>query len=569
MNKIKLAIKLAIKPALLSIAIAALVSLSSAQAVVQTFATLSAQNIFTGNSNTFRGLIATSITDTSLTPGLCVQVGAGGLLTTASNPCGTGGGGVSSFSAGNLSPIFTTSVSSPTSTPALSFTLTPAGANTVLANPTGSSAAPIYTANPSVTSIIAAAGTASAPSHTFAGHTSSGLYYNSAAGLVLSTSGFDILGVNPSAGSPGPVGVPFGGGLSWYPTSGNVFTGGTQDVGISRLSTGLLSIDTSTKGNSAGSINLSGMTAANISVANLTITSACSGCPGGALSTLTAATVAHTINNTTFAQIWQWALGASTNTNAFSVQEAVAASGSGNYLFDAHTLSTSTVKPIHFTAGGTANGVEMSTGGALSAIGSGSIAATTAGTATQIARGAGDNLIAQTGAGATGFIANGTAGQCLVWSTAWGPGSCVGGGAVTGSGLAANQITYATSSSAISSTAGFTFDGTHTMQLPAGGVIGTPDTGTPKFTFSSNLITSNVNLNGVIFNASTGFEIGGAAASGNYLRGNGTNFVANTIQAGDIPSLSGTYCTLTGCTMTGGLLFSTDNTLDIGNLSTC
>jgi hypothetical protein len=57
----------------------------------------------------------------------------------------SGGGTVSSFSSGNLSPLFTTSVSNPTTTPALSYTLSNAGANTYLGNATGSSAAPSYT----------------------------------------------------------------------------------------------------------------------------------------------------------------------------------------------------------------------------------------------------------------------------------------------------------------------------------------------------------------------------------------------------------------------------------------
>ena len=58
----------------------------------------------------------------------------------------SGGGTVSSFSSGNLSPIFTTSVSNPTTTPALAFSLSNAAANTYLGNATGSSAAPSYTA---------------------------------------------------------------------------------------------------------------------------------------------------------------------------------------------------------------------------------------------------------------------------------------------------------------------------------------------------------------------------------------------------------------------------------------
>lgn len=57
----------------------------------------------------------------------------------------SGGGTVSSFSSGNLSPLFTTSVANATTTPALSFALSNAGANTYLGNATGSSGAPSYT----------------------------------------------------------------------------------------------------------------------------------------------------------------------------------------------------------------------------------------------------------------------------------------------------------------------------------------------------------------------------------------------------------------------------------------
>ena len=42
-------------------------------------------------------------------------------------------------------------------------------------------------------------------------------------------------------------------------------------------------------------------------------------------------------------------------------------------------------------------------------------------------------------------------------------------------------------------------------------------------------------------NSSTGFSLGGTAASGNYLRGNGSQFVSSAIQAGDIPASSGNY----------------------------
>ena len=42
-------------------------------------------------------------------------------------------------------------------------------------------------------------------------------------------------------------------------------------------------------------------------------------------------------------------------------------------------------------------------------------------------------------------------------------------------------------------------------------------------------------------NTNTGFTISGAATSGNYLRGNGSNFVSSTIQASDIPAGNGNY----------------------------
>jgi hypothetical protein len=55
-----------------------------------------------------------------------------------------GGGTVSSFSAGNLSPLFTTTVTNPTTTPNLSFTLSNAPAGTIYGNPGGAPAPPSF-----------------------------------------------------------------------------------------------------------------------------------------------------------------------------------------------------------------------------------------------------------------------------------------------------------------------------------------------------------------------------------------------------------------------------------------
>ena len=45
-------------------------------------------------------------------------------------------------------------------------------------------------------------------------------------------------------------------------------------------------------------------------------------------------------------------------------------------------------------------------------------------------------------------------------------------------------------------------------------------------------------LKATIVNAGTGFRVNSAAASGHYLRGNGTNYIDGTIQAADVPTLN-------------------------------
>lgn len=68
----------------------------------------------------------------------------------------SGSGTVTSFSSGNLSPLFTTSVATATTTPALTFSLSNAAAGTVFGNATGSSAGPAFTSAP----VLGVSGTA-------------------------------------------------------------------------------------------------------------------------------------------------------------------------------------------------------------------------------------------------------------------------------------------------------------------------------------------------------------------------------------------------------------------------
>lgn len=63
-------------------------------------------------------------------------------LVNPSNAAGAGGGSVTSFSSGNLSPLFTTSVATSTTTPAQTFSLSTAAAHKAYMNNTGSTAAP-------------------------------------------------------------------------------------------------------------------------------------------------------------------------------------------------------------------------------------------------------------------------------------------------------------------------------------------------------------------------------------------------------------------------------------------
>jgi hypothetical protein len=93
-----------------------------------------------GNATSIQGL---AVSSTAPTGGVnCFETNSGDTqaLWVA---CGSGGT-VTTFSAGNLSPLFTTSVATATSTPALTFTLSNAAANTVFGNCTGSSAAPSF-----------------------------------------------------------------------------------------------------------------------------------------------------------------------------------------------------------------------------------------------------------------------------------------------------------------------------------------------------------------------------------------------------------------------------------------
>lgn len=73
---------------------------------------------------------------------------------------------------------------------------------------------------------------------------------------------------------------------------------------------------------------------------------------------------------------WTWNATTGAN-NLFTLTDTASNTGTG-YIASIGTAASSSAKPIRITAGGTSNGVEMTTAGALVAIGSGEIRATTA-----------------------------------------------------------------------------------------------------------------------------------------------------------------------------------------------
>lgn len=113
--------------------------------------TITAAHVATLNQNT-TGNAATA-TALAATPTLCTtgQAPTGVLANGNATGCAsTGGTGtVTSFSAGNLSPLFTTSVATATSTPALTFALSNAAQNSIFAGPpTGGAGAPSFQTAP-------------------------------------------------------------------------------------------------------------------------------------------------------------------------------------------------------------------------------------------------------------------------------------------------------------------------------------------------------------------------------------------------------------------------------------
>lgn len=111
--------------------------------------------------------------------------------------------------------------------------------------------------------------------------------------------------------------------------------------------------------------------------------SACGSGGGGsaAWSDLTAPMASLSLAMAAYPTTFTWNATTGSSVNLFNLTDTASNTGTG-YVLTVGTAASSAAKPIRITAGGTANGVEMTTAGALQAIGSGGIIATTGDSAT-------------------------------------------------------------------------------------------------------------------------------------------------------------------------------------------
>jgi hypothetical protein len=174
---------------------------------------------------------------------------------------------------------------------------------------------------------------------------------------------------------------------------------------------------------------------------------------------------------------------------------------------------------------GTGNVAIGNSTGTLSLASNGGLNVTTAGAVTGVTTLNASGLITGNGLASGAGAITGTGGLTLTGAIAVNNNGSSTIGLNTGSST--GQITLGGGSAPL------VIDSTNFDVSSAGALSGITTLG-----LSGNLTQTS----GATISAGTGFKInGGAAASGNYLRGDGTNFVSSAIQAGDVPSLTGTY----------------------------
>lgn len=213
-------------------------------------------------------------------------------------------------------------------------------------------------------------GTAARPTYTFSGDTNTGFYRAGADSIGVAANG-------ASVGSFGTTGLTLG--IPSSATGATIFAN-SSNANTTTLQPGAPASSISitlpaTLPASAGCLQIS-------STGVITQTGSACGAGGGSVSwdAITNPVGNQALSMAAFTTAWTWnaATGAS---NLFTLTDTASNTGTG-YIASIGTAASSSAKPIRITAGGTTNGVEMTTAGALAAIGTGSITANTGDSAT-------------------------------------------------------------------------------------------------------------------------------------------------------------------------------------------
>lgn len=161
-----------------------------------------------------------------------VRVNAGETgLEFATGGGGGGSGTVTTFSSGNLSPIFSTSVANPTSTPSLSFSLSTQSGNLIFASPDGGTGAPTFrsiVAADLPSSVVTLTGSQSITNKKLGSLTSNG--------FVKTSGGDGTLSVDTSTYLTGNQSITISGDIS-----GTGTTAITTAIGSNKVTLGMLS----------------------------------------------------------------------------------------------------------------------------------------------------------------------------------------------------------------------------------------------------------------------------------------------------------------------------------------
>jgi hypothetical protein len=320
---------------------------TSTPALSFTLDDFAADNIF-GNFSAVSAVPSTQAIPACANDGAHALVYASHTLTCEAITTG-GTGTVTTFSAGNLSPLFTSSVATATSTPALTFALSNAAQNSVFAGPaSGGAGAPSFQTAPTI-----------------------------AVTNMTGTGGFAITGnagtATNLASYPSTCSGQYSAGLSSGSNNCTAFPTASSST------LGLMKVDGTTETASAGVVST-----ANTTVNNATCT------PGGSCNS-------------------NWLTGSITNLHVAQFTGTTGQIQDGGVLGTAAAVNTGTsggtlclLNAACVFSGGIALGTPAS-GVATNLTGTAS--SLTAGSATNVAGGATNDIHYQTGAGATGFIA--------------------------------------------------------------------------------------------------------------------------------------------------------------------